>query len=244
MALRQAIKNHLKKTLSAAGVFLTSNQRYDYYTTRILKRLLKENSNVVDVGCHRGEFLDEVLKLAPLGHHFAIEALPSLARELEKKYRNKAVTVCPVALGAETGETEFVYVPDAPAYSGLKQREYPPGINRTESLKVEVKRLDDLLPENFCPQFIKLDVEGGEWLVLQGAEGVLQRCRPCVLFEFGRGAADRYGVSPDAMFDRWQVLGYRIFTLKDFLDNGEPLGKDNFEAFFRSGKEYYFFATP
>jgi FkbM family methyltransferase len=244
MAFRQAVKNRLKKTLSAAGIFLTPNQRYDHYTSLILRRLLRENSAVVDVGCHHGEFLDEVLNLAPLGHHFAIEALPFLARKLEEKYKNTTVTVCSVALGAETGETKFVYVPDAPAYSGLRKREYPLGVSQTETLIVPVKRLDDLLPENYCPHFIKLDVEGGEWLVLLGAESVLRRCRPYVLFEFGRGAADYYGIMPESMFEKWQALGYRIFTLKGFLHNQEPLAKPAFEAFFRSGKEYYFLATP
>lgn len=244
MAFRQFLKNSLKKTLSAVGIFLTPNQRYDHYTSIILRRVLKKNSAVVDVGCHRGEFLDEVLTLAPHGHHFAIEALPFMATELQKKYKDKAVTVCSVALGAESGETPFVYVPEAPAYSGLRQREYPRSVRRTETLTVPVKRLDDLLSQEYCPDFIKLDVEGGEWLVLKGAESVLRRCRPSVLFEFGRGAADRYGTVPEAMFEWWCALDYRIFTLKGFLENQKPLDKKAFEAFFRSGKEYYFFAAP
>lgn len=244
MAFRQSVKSRLKRILSAAGIFLTPNQRYDHYTSLILRHLLRENSAVVDVGCHRGEFLDEVLNLAPQGQHFAIEALPFLAQYLKEKYRDKAVTVFPVALGAETGETEFVYVPEAPAYSGLRKRKYPPGVSKTETLTVPIKRLDDLLPPTYCPDFIKLDVEGGEWGVLQGSEEVLNRCRPFVLFEFGQGAADIYDIQPGTMFDWWRARGYRIYTLKGFLDSHEPLGKDRFEELFRSGKEYYFFATP
>jgi FkbM family methyltransferase len=45
---------------------------------------------------------------------------------------------------------------------------------------IELVRCDDL---NLKPEFMKIDVEGGEFDVLQGAEETLARCRPIVMTE-------------------------------------------------------------
>lgn len=49
---------------------------YDQQTVEVMRLVLENNSNCVDVGCHKGEILDEVIKLAPEGLHFAFEPLP------------------------------------------------------------------------------------------------------------------------------------------------------------------------
>lgn len=73
------------------GIFLTTEKlfsgpfdRYDFETFLILKRDLKENSNCIDVGAHKGYILQRIIKQAPGGVHFAIEPIPALFRKLEK----------------------------------------------------------------------------------------------------------------------------------------------------------------
>ena len=82
--------------------------RDDKAMRRLLKRVLRPDSNVVDVGCNVGEFLEQVRRHAPRGTHVAVEPLPHLAealaaRTLEKlgtewhgTTANGAVTIEPV----------------------------------------------------------------------------------------------------------------------------------------------------
>jgi hypothetical protein len=44
-----------------------------------------------------------------------------------------------------------------------------------------------VLPENFRVDFIKIDVEGGELLVMKGAAGIMKKYKPVVIFEHGLG---------------------------------------------------------
>ena len=58
------------------------NLLYDERTIAILGRVLKRDSNVVDVGAHDAEVLRYVLELCPEGQHFAFEPLPEYASQL------------------------------------------------------------------------------------------------------------------------------------------------------------------
>lgn len=57
--------------------------------------------------------------------------------------------------------------------------------------------------------FVKIDVEGAELDVLDGAERTLLRLRPVVLCEIEERHTRRYGHGPDAVLERFADLGYR-----------------------------------
>ena len=50
-------------------------------------------------------------------------------------------------------------------------------------------RLDDVIPDDFVCSFIKIDVEGAEYLVLSGARATLKRYHPTIWFEYGADSA-------------------------------------------------------
>lgn len=237
------LKPKVKKVLSRAGLFLTPNQRYDHYTSLILQRVLHSHSCVVDVGAYRGEFLDEVLALAPQGNHIAVEPLPFLAKRLREKYRDRPVRVYECALAETPGQSSFCYVPEAPAYSGLKPREYPRRVKAHQTLNVSVQTLDSLLPAGYCPDLVKIDVEGAEWPAMRGASDTLSRCRPLLLFECGLGASERYGTHPEDLARWLEERGYRLYTLPGFLNGEMPLTIPQFSDHFHRRREYYFVAS-
>jgi hypothetical protein len=70
------------------------------------------------------------------------------------------------------------------------------------------------------------------------------RCKPYIFFEFGKGAAEYYGSSPEAMFDLLDELNMNVYQLKHFLEDLQPLSKPAFVDHFESGSEYYFIAAP
>src|SRR5687767_7512150 len=100
------IKNTIRKALFSAGIDLTKNQKYDRQTLAIMKKVLKENSNCIDVGCHKGEVMDEILKIAPKGKHIGFEPIPEYFEFLQKKYKkDDRVTILQNALSDSNGIT-------------------------------------------------------------------------------------------------------------------------------------------
>ena len=236
------IKDLARESLMFFHLDLTQNLKYDRLTKVIIKQQLKPNSNCIDVGCHKGEILDMMLKYAPKGQHFAFEPIPYLYNDLVRKF-DRLATIYPYALADEKGKTTFNLVKNAPAYSGLKQRHYDIQNPEIEVIDVEEETLDDLLGDTRI-DFIKIDVEGGESGVLKGGKNLLKNNLPTILFECGKGASDYYGTHPADIFSYLtEETGLRVFTLDAFIKNGKALSLNEFVDCFDTVKEYYYVAS-
>ncbi|MCQ2303836.1 MAG: FkbM family methyltransferase [Bacteroidales bacterium] len=236
------IKDLVRESLMFFHIDLTQNLKYDRLTKAIMRTHLSSDSNCIDVGCHKGEILEMMLKYAPNGCHFAFEPIPYLFDDLKHKFQGKA-TIYPYALSDEKGTTTFNLVKNAPAYSGIKQRHYDIDNPNIEIINVEKEALDNLLGDTPI-DFIKIDVEGGEFGVLKGAKDILKKNLPIILFECGKGASDYYGTQPVDLFNYLtEEIGLRIFTLEEFIKNGKHLNQTEFADCFESQKEYYFTAS-
>jgi len=236
------MKSIVKKLLSGMGIFITRNQRYDYLTEQIFAKILQENSNCVDIGCHKGEVLKQMLRYSPKGNHYAFEPIPSLFETYLKNQFPENCHLYNLGLSERESEKTFNFVVSNPAYSGFEKRSYK-GEEKIELITVQTARLDQILPESYNPDLIKIDVEGAELEVLKGSEKILARCKPVILFEHGKGASDIYGTSPEDIFDLLcSKHEFRIFTLESFLKNNDSLDLSKFKALYESGQEYYFVA--
>ena len=221
---------------------LTKNLEYDRLTKKIMDLTIKSTSNCVDVGCHKGEILDIIIKLAPKGKHFAFEPIPNLYELLKQKYSTR-VSIYPFALASHDGLTTFQFVKNAPAYSGIKKRKYDIDNPEIEEIKVKLKKLDDVIPSDIDIDFIKIDVEGAELGVLQGAKNILLKNKPLIIFEFGLGASDFYNTKPVDIFNFLvEEIGLQIYTPKGWLANDKGLSLMELEKLFNANKEYYFIA--
>ncbi len=238
------IKNIVRKILIFFHIDLTKNIKYDRLTEKILKNYVKPQSNCIDVGCHEGEILETILKLAPQGQHFSFEPIPSYYNKLIKKYDNNT-TIYPYALSSANGSSKFNVVKNAPAYSGIKKRRYDIKNPDIEEINVELRRLDDLIPKDVKIDFVKIDVEGGEFDVLKGGKNLLKSSKPIIVIESGLGASDFYGTKPENLYDFIHTeLEMKISLLDDFLKKNKPLSKSKFENIFNQNLEYYFVIHP
>jgi hypothetical protein len=111
-------------------------------------------------------------------------------------------------------------------------------------LNVEVEKLDDLIPEDLKIDLIKIDVEGAELGVLQGAKKILKKNKPLVLFEFGLGGADVYGTKPEEIFELFSECGLGISTIEYFNDRKAPFSKEEFNGQFYKNYNFFFIAFP
>ncbi|MEI6172587.1 MAG: FkbM family methyltransferase [Bacteroidota bacterium] len=240
------MKKLLKRILGVLHISVTRNQKYDAYTLKIIQRTLKPDSNCIDIGCHKGEILDIMIKGAPKGKKFGFEPIPVLYHFLSSKYQgDPTVKISQVALYDKTGTTTFQHVLNAPAYSGIKKRKYDGKHVEIEQISVNTDLLDHIIPPDVFIDLMKIDVEGAEFQVMKGGVSTLKRCRPVVIFEFGLGAADFYYSKPNELYAFLiGECGMKISTLKGYLDKAPELSGAQFSSMFEKGSEYYFVGHP
>lgn len=239
------LKDLLKKALRYAPFDITPNQRYDRLTRQIIARFFPADGCSVDVGCHKGEILDLLLARAPRGRHYGFEPLPHLHERLVGKYANRPnVEISNLALSNANGEARFNYVISNPSYSGLRKRQYDRPVEQDTVITVQTRRLDDMLPLDARVDLIKIDVEGAELLVLEGAAQTLRRCKPIVIFEYGLGASDIYDATPDRMRHFFDSCDMDIYLPEALLKGLPPLDQAEFERQYAERLNCYFAACP
>jgi FkbM family methyltransferase len=222
---------------------ITRNLRYDRATLKIMRQILKPDSNCLDVGAHKGEILEQIIRFAPKGKHIAIEPIPDMARQLETKFKD----VCQVyqcAVSNYNGSTTFNHIKNAPAYSGLQQREYAISSPDIEQIAVQVHSLDHLWPISRRLDFIKLDIEGGELHALEGAKNLIEKYKPVIIFEFGLGSAEYYQSTPISMFRFFKTFHMCISELDQWKRGSKGLDEAQFVKHFQERTAYYFAAYP
>lgn len=215
--------------------------KYDFETFEVFKRVLKKDSNCIDVGAHKGDVLSKIIKNAPAGTHFAFEPIPYLFDRLKKIFKNR-VALYNYALSDAEGEATFTVYKNRPAVSGLKDTMFDDKEYKKETITVQVKKLDDMIPADMPVSLLKIDVEGAELQVLKGASKLIESYKPVVLFEFGWAGSRFYDVTPEEMFDFFTERGMLLSSLEYFLSKKPALDKSDFCSHFHKGYNYFFIA--
>lgn len=194
---------------------------------QVMKKLVSRDSNCIDIGSHIGSVLAELHTLAPGGRHFAFEPIPTKAKWLTQKFPN--TRVFQVALSDREGQVTFSQNITHPGFSGLARAKQRPN-DRWEELNVRCVKLDDMIPEDVDIDFIKIDVEGAEVMALRGAEALIARCRPGIIFESAPQGAKAFDMTHRDIFDLLtQRMGYSIYFFKDFLSGQGPTDWERFD---------------
>ena len=172
---------------------------------------LKPGDRVVDVGANIGDtVLTAAMMVGRSGSVIGLEPHPGTFRFLREN----------VALnGARNVELHNVAAGSASGAARLSD-DRRDDMNRIDggSLPVTVQRLDDLITSPDPIALLKVDVEGYEKFVFEGAPGVLKRTR-CVHFEvsslhfarFGYATRDVLALLGDAGFALFRLSGPRAF---------------------------------
>jgi FkbM family methyltransferase len=221
------------QTAEGSGVY---GPRERQQVRDLLAANLTATSNCIDIGAYRGRVLGEIVRIAPQGRHIAYEPQPHLHELLVKRF--PSVEVRQAALSDRPGQATFTIVRDAPGLSGFRNR-WQSDEHRTEEITVPVETLDGDLPPGYAPDFIKVDVEGAEGMVFEGAIKMIAEHKPTILFEHGKGGADHYATPPSRIFELLCTEGgLRIFD----LDGGGPYSLAQFEDAFQQNNRWDFLA--
>ncbi|HVI43696.1 MAG TPA: FkbM family methyltransferase [Chitinophaga sp.] len=233
----------LKRLFTKRKKTLSKGELYDIQTEQIIKQVCHNKSNCVDAGCNRGDILDILLKYAPDGQHYAFEPIPDLYQHLLRRFDSRRnCKIYDIALSDKEGTSSFNYVITNPAYSGLIKRRYDREGEEDTLIQVNTNLLDNVLPEDYQVDLIKIDVEGGELPLLHGAVNTLKKNKPVIVFEHGLGSSELYGTRPEELHAFLADCGLNTFTLTNWLNNQSPLTVEQLVALFNSNDEYYFVA--
>jgi FkbM family methyltransferase len=168
-------------------------RRYGEFELRLVEPLCQADCDSIDVGANLGAYIHFMRRASRLV--YAFEPVPWLAEELARKFPSRVI-VRNLALSDENGvATLQVPLIDSQPEAGLASLALPPWFRSDEIMQVQVPthRLDDAYDGRVG--FLKIDVEGCEQAVLNGAQCTIERCRPNVLVEieerFAQGCIDR-----------------------------------------------------
>jgi FkbM family methyltransferase len=164
---------------------------------RLLRRLVRPGQSVADVGANIGYYallFSEIV--GPAGRIACIEPEPDNLVELRRNVEDNRLPqtdVFPVAVGASAGTVSL--------RAGINGSVMDDG---SGEVQVPLRTLDELLVDRRV-DFIKIDVEGYEGHVLDGATQLLQSQRPSLFVEIHPGfLAPPYTV--DGLLDRLGAL--------------------------------------
>jgi FkbM family methyltransferase len=164
-----------------------SPQHHEKDTLEHLPQLLRGAATFVDVGASLGQYTLFASRILRGGRILAVEADPlrhgELARNCERWSAESGNTISAVfaAAAGRDGDTAF-FVTHSNVSGGLFP--HPIAHQRVEwdEIRVPARTLDTLC-EGFSPDLVKIDVEGGELAVLQGARRLLRQGRTRFLVE-------------------------------------------------------------
>ena len=204
--------------------------RHGEVELRLLDLLCPRDKESIDVGAHDGCYVHFLRKWSR--RVYAFEPIPWLATSLEVKFPSKVV-VERVALSKSEG-TAVLHMPkiDGQVIEGCSTLSdtaasvYP----GSEDIVVPVRVLDAIYSGDVG--FMKIDVEGYEQDVLEGAQRTIDRCRPNMIVEI----VER--LSPGGIQRTTQFLrrrGYEGF----FIDGGNLLAASGFDVATMQNEESY-----
>ncbi len=198
----------------------------------IFLKHIRKNSNCIDIGASKGSIFKHMNRLAPNGIHYAFEPIPSSFNPLHEQYKgSKNIFLKNLAISNYDGTAKFNFIQNFPGYSGLKLTEYPKSKKKEVlEIDVEVRKLDSVLSLGYSPDIIKIDVEGNEYSVFEGAYETLKKNNPIIIFEHAKGLSESYGTNSTQVYDFLvKKLNYKLYTLETFLHGNHELSEIEFE---------------
>ena len=187
-----------------------------------VSRFLQPGMVVLDIGAHHGFYTLLASKIVGLpGKVFAFEPSPrergALSRHIALN-RCRNVTVEALAVGSTNGSGNLFVVQGFQTGCNSLRPPAPDVPGALSSTEIQVVRLDDWLEKNQIDHidFIKLDVEGGEIEVLNGAERLfLRRSRPVILVEVQDIRTQQWGYPAKEIVTHLQQKNYQWFRITD-----------------------------
>jgi FkbM family methyltransferase len=181
---------------------------------------------------------------SPAGIIYGFEPIPANFDFLSRKF--PIARIFDMAISNYNGVADFYHVVDRPARSSLISHFERGAISeakQTLPISIQVRRLDKIIPSGINIDLIKIDVEGAELDVLQGAFDVIKRSHPIIIFEH---ESQHNRANENVTFAIFKFLStecaMRVQTLPGWLDNRPSLSENEFASKALKSGETHFLA--
>jgi len=189
---------------------------YEADELRAVRKFLKKDSVILDIGANIGWYSLNLSKDVPDGKIIAFEPVRKTYEYLEKNISlNKAdnVQTFNIGLGDENKEVLFYYYPEMSGASSSKNLHET---SKMVKVKGRIKKLDNFIGEiTDRVDFIKCDVEGAEILAVKGAIETIKKYLPVMFLEMLRKWSAKYGYHPNDIIKILEEIGYECFFVKN-----------------------------
>ncbi|MBX2926555.1 MAG: FkbM family methyltransferase [Saprospiraceae bacterium] len=193
---------------------------FSFFT--LLKTLDFQPKHIVDVGANHGTWTREVLKYFPDAYYTLLEPQAHMEHSIHDILnKNPKVTFHAVGAGKEAGAFQFTIVDrDDSCTFGMSAEEAQQ--RGFQQIKVPVVTLNDLLnnPKLPTPDIIKIDAEGLDMEVLQGASHFFGKTE-VFMVEASIGNRD-FKNTFSTVLNFMEARGYRLFDITDLNRPFDP----------------------
>ena len=186
--------------------------------TRLIQAMLKPGMVYIDIGAHIGQYV--LIGAQLVGSHgqvHAFEPTPDTFELLEANIRQNNLSWCtanPLAVCDLAGQTLRLQLcaPGKEAFNALC-RPLRPDQQILGATDVQTVTIDSYCQERRIDRvdFIKIDVNGPELMVVRGAERVLRQHKPVLVCEFNNQTHSYSGYQPTDLIRHLQERGYDLF---------------------------------
>jgi FkbM family methyltransferase len=217
---------------------------YGFYEKKYVlawEKMMEPGKIVIDIGANAGYYSLVASVKVHSGKVYAFEPNPVTYKMLlENIQLNNIKNIYPLQLAVSSGEEEkdlFISDIDNTGMTGLSKAENFSG----KTALVKTVSLDYWVAQNKIGKidFIKIDIEGGELLALQGMKNIVQFMRPGIFIECSDELLQRFGNNSQDMFsffDDYEYHGFRIISANEIQKLNEPI-EDELVLFLPKEKE-------
>lgn len=200
---------------------LSINGVYGELDTKIIREEIHEGDIVIDVGANIGYYTLIFAQLVgSSGKVFAFEPEPKNFEILKKniEINNYQNIVAEQKIVSDKSGIVKLFI----AEHGIVGHRINQQKSSQKFIEVESIILDNYIKKLNLDNkinFIKIDVEGSEPKVLEGAKEIMQKSNQLKIFtEFNREAVEEYGIEPKEMIDLFYRNGFKIY-LPNYKEN-------------------------
>ena len=156
-----------------------------------------EFNNAIDVGAHVGFWLKDLQKAFKMV--YAFEPISDVRECLKKNVEKDNYLLFDFGLGDKNEKVMVNYIPEETGNTYISEH---------GTREIDIKRLDEIdLPKI---DYIKIDAEGYEIKVLQGAEGLITRDEPYIHVEVKNKILERHGLTAADIDKYFAEIDYKM----------------------------------
>ncbi len=188
--------------------------------TFLLAKLVKKGDVVFDVGANFGWYscyFAQLVGETGMVHVFEpTNIVEELKNNLTLNGFEARCVLNQIALGQIEG-IESLFIPQKLGTAFASLREHSCSGDKSVKINVSVTKFDDYVSVNKIKKidFIKMDVEGAEYLVLKGARKCLKQYSPVIMLELQAFHTKYFGYLPVELINYLRDLGYHLYEINE-----------------------------